>query len=106
MGTARKEARYVIVLKTVYDLEIPVSHTSGLLMDWPEQRSQRKGSDAHVTTQPLHFLDDVQAAMHDELVHVSGLRAETGNTVAAAFGGAEFVLEDGVVLGANYAEIV
>ncbi len=61
---------------------------------------------AHVPAQPLHLLDNVQAAVHDELIHVSGLRAETGDAVAAAFGGAELVLEQGVVFGADYAKVV
>lgn len=44
--------------------------------------------------------------MHDERVHVPGLVAEAGNTVAALLRGAEFVLEERVVFRADYAEVV
>ncbi len=44
--------------------------------------------------------------MDDELVHVAGVVAEARDAVAALLGGAEFVLEEGVVLCAYDGEVV
>lgn len=60
----------------------------------------------HGPIRPLHLLDDVQAAVHDERVHVAGVVAEAGDAVAALLRGAEFVLEERVVFGADDAEVV
>lgn len=64
------------------------------------------GNNAHVAPRPLHLLDYVQAAVHDELVQVPGLVAEARLAVAALLGCAEVILEQRVVLGANYGEVV
>lgn len=55
---------------------------------------------------PLHLLDDVQRAVQDELVQVAGLVREARLPIAALLGGAELVLEEGVVLGADDGEVV
>ena len=44
--------------------------------------------------------------MDDERVHMACLLTETGNAIAALLGGAEFELEERLVLGAYYAEVV
>lgn len=56
--------------------------------------------------QPLQFVDDVEAAVHDEGIHTAGLGAEASNAVTALLGGAEFELEEWIVFGADDAEIV
>lgn len=55
---------------------------------------------------PLHLLDDVQRAVQDELVQVAGLVREARLPIAALLGGAELVLEEGVILGADDGEVV
>lgn len=44
--------------------------------------------------------------MQDELVQMTSLVAETGLAVAALLGGAEFVLEERIVLGADDGEVI
>lgn len=56
--------------------------------------------------EPLQFVDDVEAAVHDEGIHTTGLGAEAGNAVTALLRGAEFELEEWIVFGADDAEIV
>lgn len=55
---------------------------------------------------PLHLLDDVQRAVQDELVQVAGLVREARLPIAALLRGAELVLEEGVVLGADNGKVV
>ena len=43
--------------------------------------------------------------MDDERVHAAGIVGEARDAVAALLGGAEFVLEERVVLGADYGEV-
>lgn len=62
--------------------------------------------DAHLIVVPLQLVDDVEAAVDDEGVHTAGLGAEAGHAVAALLRGAEFELEERIVLGADDAEIV
>lgn len=60
----------------------------------------------HLSISPLHLLHDIQTAVHNKLVHVPrGLR-KSSDTIAALFGGAEFVLEERVILRANYGKVV
>lgn len=54
----------------------------------------------------MHLLDDVQAAVDDELVHVPGLLAEARLAVPALLRRAELVLEERVVLRADDGEVV
>lgn len=70
-----------------------------------KERSRERGG-IHSPIRPLHLLDDIQAAVHDERVHVPGLVAEARDAVAALLRGAEFVLEQRVVFGADDAEVV
>lgn len=62
--------------------------------------------DAHLIVEPLQFVDDVEAAVHDEGIHAAGLGAEAGNAVPALLRGAEFELEEWIVFGADDAEVV
>jgi hypothetical protein len=55
---------------------------------------------------PLHFLSNIQTRVQDELVQVSHLFGEAGLAIAALLRGAELVLEQGVVLGANNGKII
>lgn len=60
----------------------------------------------HLIVGPLQLIHEIQAAMHDERVHMARLRAETGNAISALLGGAEFELEEWLVLRADDAEVV
>lgn len=60
----------------------------------------------HLPMRPLHFFHDVEAAVEDELIQVSDLFVEPGLAVASLLGGAELVLEERVVLGPDYGEVV
>ena len=55
---------------------------------------------------PLHLLGNVQARVQDQLVHMPHLVGEARLAVAALLRGAELVLEEGVVLGADNGEVV
>jgi hypothetical protein len=60
----------------------------------------------HLPIPPLNLLYDVQAAVHDELVHMPCLLGEPRDAIAALLRGAELVLEEGVVLRADDGEVV
>jgi hypothetical protein len=60
----------------------------------------------HLPLSPLDFFDYVEAAVEDELVEVADLVVEARLAVAAGFGGAELVLEEGVVLRPDDDEVV
>lgn len=64
------------------------------------------GPNSHLPAPPLHLLDDVEAAVYDELVHVPGLLAEARLAVAALLRRPELVLEERVVLRADDGEVV
>lgn len=55
---------------------------------------------------PLYFFDNVETAVNDELVHVSGLIAEASNAISASLGSAKFMFEKRVVSCADDGEIV
>lgn len=60
----------------------------------------------HLTMRPLHFLCNIQTRVQDELVQVSHLFGEAGLAIAALLRGAELVLEQGIVLGADNGKVV
>ncbi len=64
------------------------------------------GRRAHLVVGPLELVGEVEAAVDDEGVHVAGFGGEAGDAVAALFGGAEFELEERLVVSADYAEVV
>lgn len=67
-------------------------------------KGEKKGS--HLPVGPLYFLDDVQAAMQDELVHVARLLRKPGEAVAALLRSAKLILEEGVVLRADDGKVI
>jgi hypothetical protein len=67
---------------------------------------QKIGKYIQSVVSPLHFFDDIETAMDDELVHVSGLMAETGNAVSTSLGSAEFMFEEGIISRADDGEVV
>ena len=71
-----------------------------------EGRGKREEEDAQLPVHPLHFLDDVQAAVQHELVQVVRLLGEARLAVASLLAGAELVLEERVVLRADDGEVV
>lgn len=62
--------------------------------------------DLHLAVRPLHFLRNIQTRVQDELVQVSHLFGEAGLAIAALLRGAELVLEQGIVLGADNGKVV
>lgn len=47
----------------------------------------------HLVTEPLHFVYNVETAVHNEGVHPSCFGTEPSNTIAALLRGAEFELK-------------
>ena len=62
--------------------------------------------DVHLPSSPLHLLDDIQAAMHDELVHMSRLLWEPSHAITTLFRCPEFMLKDWVVFRADDCKVV
>ena len=55
---------------------------------------------------PLDFFHNVETAVNDELVHMSGLIAKAGDAVSTSLGGTKFMFEKRVVSRADDSEIV
>lgn len=62
--------------------------------------------DVHLVVGPLHLIHEIQTGVHDEWVHVSCFLAKACDAITALLGGAEFELEEGLVVGVYDAEIV
>ena len=64
--------------------------------------------EVHVGVQPLDLFDDIDAGVHNELVHVARrfAVAEAGHAIAAAFGGPEGELEERPVCRGDNDEVV
>jgi hypothetical protein len=54
----------------------------------------------------LNFLDNIETAVNDELVHVSGFMAKAGNAVSTGLGSAKLVLEERVVSRSDDGKVV
>lgn len=67
--------------------------------------SQIRGN-VHLPIVPLDFFHNIERAVQDELVQMTSLVAEAGLAVAALLGGAELVLEERIVLGADDGEVI
>jgi hypothetical protein len=67
---------------------------------------REEGQNSHLAVPPLHLLNYVQATVHDELVHVPSLLREPRLSVPALLAGAELMLEERVILRADYAEVI
>lgn len=92
----------MIVLKAVNVFEIAFSGICQLGLD----NGSEDWKNIQSIVSPLYFFDNVETAVDDELVHVSGLMAETGNAVSASLGSAEFMFEEGVVSCTDDCEVV
>jgi len=60
----------------------------------------------HLVVGPLQLIDEIQASMHDEGVHVTSFLTEASNAITTLLGGAELKLEERLVSGADDTEIV
>jgi hypothetical protein len=69
------------------------------------QEASERGGDGHGAAGPLDVVEDVEGGVDDEGVHAAGVVAEARDAVAALLGGAELVLEEGVVFGADDGEV-
>jgi hypothetical protein len=54
----------------------------------------------------LHFFHDIQTAVHDELIHVPRLLWESCDAISALFSSPELILEERIILGANYGKVI
>ena len=68
---------------------------------WKEPRGR-----AHLVVGVLHLIHEIQTSMYDKWVHMPSFLTEACDAIAALFRGAKFMLEEGLVVGAYYAEIV
>jgi hypothetical protein len=59
-----------------------------------------------LVAEPLQFVYDVEAAVHNERVHPFGFGAEAGDAIPALLGGTEFKFEERIVFRAHYAKII
>lgn len=60
----------------------------------------------HLIVRPLQFIHEIQTAVYDEWVHVPRFLTEARDAITALFGCTEFELEDRLVVGIYYAEVV
>jgi hypothetical protein len=113
--TGRDEAGDIVVEELVYALQIPGDVEAHQLPFGDETQlrqvvcghSSVKGLyDSHLSVRPLHLLNNVQAAVQDELVQVPRLLAEPGLAILALLRGAKLVLEQRIVLGAYNGKII
>ena len=87
----------------VNSFEIPVpiistpSFQEGLLLRWER---------IHLIVGPLQLVDEIQAAMDDERVHMACLLTETGDAISALLGSAKFELKHGLVSRSDNAEVI
>jgi len=56
--------------------------------------------------EPLHLINNIQTAMHDERIHLACFGGEASDAIAALFRSAEFELKERFVIGVNDAEVV
>ncbi len=59
-----------------------------------------------MSTEPLHFVDNVEATVHDERVHPPCFRAEAGDTISALLGGTKFEFKERIVFCAHNAKVI
>jgi hypothetical protein len=62
--------------------------------------------DIHLSTTPLHLLDDIQTAVHNKLVHMPSLLREPRDAIAALLRSAKLILEQRIILRANNGKVV
>ena len=61
---------------------------------------------AQSVVSPLYFFDNVETAVNDELIHVSGLIAKASNAISTSLGSTKFMFEKRIVSCADDGEIV
>lgn len=66
----------------------------------------RGGDGLHLIAEPLHFVHNVQAAVHDERVHPPCFGAEPSDTISALLRSAEFKLKQWIIFRTHDAKIV
>lgn len=59
----------------------------------------------HLPTAPLYFFHNIQATVDNELIHMPCLLREFGNPVTTLFRGPKLMLEERIVLRANYGKV-
>jgi len=62
--------------------------------------------DIHLSTTPLHLLNDIQTAVHNKLVHMPSLLREPCDAIAALLRSPELILEKRIILRANNGKVV
>lgn len=103
----RHKARDVRVEEAIDVFEVPKERDQVSLSLLPRGTGQEcHGEHLHLAGPPLHLLHNVERRVHDELVHVPRLLAETRLPVPALLRGPELVLEQRVVLRPDDDEVV
>ena len=60
----------------------------------------------HVIVQPLHFVNNVQASMHNERIQTPCLSRKSCYAIPTLLGSSKFEFEQWIVFGPNDAEVV
>lgn len=94
--SSSKKARDVVVVEAVDMLEVP-ARVPVSLHCWKQDSTMTarpwKHEHVHLASSPLHFFDNIQTAMHDELVHMARIVPEARDAVAATSRCAKFMFE-------------
>lgn len=75
-------------------------------MERAERNKRSSSYGIHLIAEPLRFVHNIEAAVHNKRVHAAGFGAEAGNTISALFGSAKFDLEQRVIFCADDAEVI
>ena len=71
-----------------------------------EEDMKGEEGDIHLSTTPLHLLNDIQTAVHNKLVHMPSLLREPCDAIAALLRSPELILEERIILRANNGKVV
>ena len=71
-----------------------------------EEDMKGEEGDIHLSTTPLHLLNDIQTAVHNKLVHMPSLLREPCDAIAALLRSPELILEKRIILRANNGKVV
>jgi hypothetical protein len=69
-------------------------------------RTNSKKNNIQSVVPPLNFFNNIETAVDDELVHVSGFMAKAGNAVSTGLGSTKLVFEKRVVPRTDDSEVV
>lgn len=89
----------MVILETVYSFKKPC--LCQCLYDFGPREANTQ-----IILQPLYFLDHVQTAVHDKLIHVPCFVAEARHAISAGLVSTELVLEERIVFRADYCKVV